>query len=421
MTVRLAIRIVCGLTGRPEQPLRLPIRMDRPSRMVVKVGTELLTRGGSALDHEAMAGLARQVAALREHGHEVLLVSSGAIAAGRARLPLDRGATARRHGIPAKQMLAAIGQHLLMQHYDQLFADHGITVAQALLTKADLSDRQGYLNARNTLLGLLEHGVLPVINENDVVRVEEIRVGANDRLYGENDTLSAMVANLVDAQMLVNLTNVGGLYTADPRTHPEAQLIREVPRITRAIEALAGGAGTSQGTGGMRTKIDAAKLATASGIAVVIAPGTTPEVLTRLAAGESIGTRFQAMANRRESRQRWILSALTSHAAVQVDAGAAEAIASRGRSLLAAGVRGVVGRWGRGDPILVLDPDGERIACGLANYAASDVEQIKGQHSQGIASALGYAYGHEVIHRNNLVVLAGAAAETPAPTGSGSD
>jgi glutamate 5-kinase len=215
-----------------------------------------------------------------------------------------------------------------------------------------------------------------------------------------------MVANLVDAQLLVNLTNIGGLFTADPRIVADAQLIAEVPRITRAVEAIGGGAGTSQGTGGMRTKIEAAKLATASGIAVVIAPGAEPNGLVRIAAGEPIGTRFLPSASRREARQRWILSALTSNAAVEVDAGAAEAICERGRSLLAAGVRAVVGRWGRGDPILVVGPDGERIACGLANYAAGDVEQIKGRHSQGIAGTLGYAYGQEVIHRNNLVVLA---------------
>jgi glutamate 5-kinase len=375
--------------------------MEQRGRMVVKVGTSVLTRGGENLDVEAMADLVRQIAALRSKGHEVLLVSSGAIATGRARLPLDRS----RRDIPAKQMLAAIGQHLLMQVYDQLFAPYGIHVAQALLTKADLRDRQGYLNARNTLLGLIEHGVLPIINENDVVAVEEIRVGENDRLFGENDSLAAMVANLVDAQLLVNLTNIGGLFTADPRAIPDAQLIPEVPRITREIEALGGGAGTTQGTGGMRTKIEAAKLATASGIGVVIAPGAEPDVLVRLAAGEQIGTRFRPAVSRRESRQRWILSAMTSRAAVQVDDGAAEAIRHRGRSLLAAGVRAVVGRWGRGDPILVLDPAGDPIACGLANYAAPDVEQIKGQHSQGIAATLGYAYGREIIHRNNLVLL----------------
>jgi glutamate 5-kinase len=315
-------------------------------------------------------------------------------------------------------MLAAIGQHRLMQTYDALFGAHDVTVAQTLLTKADLRDRQGYLNARNTLIGLVQHDVLPIVNENDVVAVDEIHVGEDNRLFGDNDNLAAMVANLVDAHLMVNLTNTGGLYTTDPRRDPQATLISEVARIDREVEELAGGAGTDQGTGGMRTKIEAAKLATASGIAVVIAPGTEPDVLVRLAAGEPIGTRFQPAAAHRESRQRWILSALTTRAAVQVDAGAAEAIRTRGRSLLAAGVRATHGRFGRGDPVAVLDPNGERIACGLVNYSAPDIEQIKGQHSEQIAGRLGYAYGQEVIHRNNLVVL-GDLASGPAPAASG--
>ncbi|MGH2371000.1 MAG: glutamate 5-kinase, partial [Chloroflexota bacterium] len=256
--------------------------MEQRGRLVVKVGTGVLTGDGAHLDRQRMGDLARQIAVLRAEGQEVLLVSSGAIAAEHARLPLDRA----RRDIPAKQMLAAIGQHLLMQTYDRLFARHDILVAQALLTKGDLRDRQGYLNARNTLIGLLEHGVLPIINENDVVAVDEIRLGSasgahsaddeadgpeRDRLFGENDNLAAMVANLVEAQLLVNLTNTGGLYTSDPRRDPSARLIPEVARINRCIEALAGGAGTHQGTGGMQTKIEAAKLATASGISVVIA------------------------------------------------------------------------------------------------------------------------------------------------------
>jgi glutamate 5-kinase len=375
--------------------------MDRRRRLVVKVGTEVLTGGGAQLDLARMKNLARQIAQLRDEGHQLLLVSSGAVAAGQARVPLDRS----RRDIPAKQILAAIGQHRLMQTYDRIFAAHRTIVAQTLLTKTDLRDRQGYLNARNTLLGLVEHGVLPIVNENDVVAVDEIRVGENDRLFGENDNLAAMVANLVDAQLLINLTSAGGLYTADPRRDPSATLVPEVARVNRAIEALAGGAGTEQGTGGMRKKIEAAKLATASGITVVIAPGAEPDVLLRLAAGEPIGTRFLPNATRRESRQRWMLSALTSRAAVLVDAGAAEAIRHNGRSLLAAGVHAVQGRFGRGDPIAIIGPDGERLACGLANYAAADVEQIKGLHSDAIAPALGYAFGAEVVHRNNLVLL----------------
>lgn len=383
--------------------------MEKPGRLVVKVGTGVLTGGAQSLDLDRMRDLTRQIAALRRARHEVLLVTSGAIAVGQERLPLDRS----RRDVPAKQMLAAVGQHRLMQTWDALFASHDVIVAQTLLTKADLRDRQGYLNARNTLIGLVEHRVLPIINENDVVAVDEIHVDAENRLFNDNDNLAAMVANLVDAQLLVNLTNTGGLYTADPRHDPSATLMAEVQRITRAVEGLAGGAGTDQGTGGMRTKIEAAKLATASGIAAVIAPGTEPDVLLRLVAGEAIGTRFKPVVSRRESRQRWILSALTTRAAVEVDAGAAEAIRIRGRSLLAAGVCSAQGRFGRGDPIAVIDPDGERIACGLANYSALDVEQIKGGHSQHISSRLGYAYGQEVIHRNNLVVLSGTEDSAP--------
>jgi glutamate 5-kinase len=387
--------------------------MEKRGRLVVKVGTGVLTAEGAHLDLERMGDLARQIATVRAAGQQVLLVSSGAIAAGRARLPLDRKAG----DIPTRQMLAAIGQHLLMQTYDQLFSRHGITVAQTLLTRWDLRDRQGYLNARTTLIGLVERGVLPIINENDVVRVEELSIGrgrsagpdaaavADDRLFGDNDNLAAMVANLVDAQLLINLTNTGGVYTSDPRRDPEARLIPEVARINRCIEQLAGGAGTTQGTGGMRTKIESAKLATASGIAVVIAPGAEPDVLPRLAAGEAIGTRFRPAVSRREARKRWILSAIARRAAAHVDAGAAEAIGHHGRSLLAAGVRAVSGRFRRGDPVGVVGPDGERLACGLVSYDARDIDRIKGLHSEGIAEILGHSYGEEVIHRNNLVLL----------------
>ncbi|GDX69738.1 glutamate 5-kinase [Chloroflexota bacterium] len=375
---------------------------QRLARIVVKIGTGILTGGARTLDHARMADVARQIVEVRQSGVEVLLVSSGAIAAGRAHLALDGS----RRDIPAKQMLAAIGQHRLMNVWDRIFADLGVTVAQTLLTKGNLRSRPGYLNTRNTLLGLVEVGVLPIINENDVVASDEIRVDGDNSLFGDNDNLAAMVANLADAQLLLNLTNTGGLYTADPRTDPDARLVPEVLRITRSIEALAGGAGTDQGTGGMRTKIESARLATASGVDVVIAPGMEPDVLVRLVAGEAIGTRFRASNAHQESRQRWILSALTRRAAVHVDHGAADALRRRGRSLLAAGVLRVDGRFGRGDPLSVIDPDGDRIACGLANYASSDVARIKGMHSATIADALGYAFGEEVIHRNNLVLVA---------------
>lgn len=367
----------------------------RYRRIVAKFGTAILTGGSADLDRARMADLVRQVIELRRLGADVLVVTSGAIAAGRARL----GEAPVRRDIPYKQVLAAIGQIALMQCYDELFRQHGILVGQALLTRADLSMRQGYLNARNTLLALLEHGIVPVINENDAVAVEEIK-------FGDNDNLSAMVANAVDADALMMLTDTGGLYTADPRRDPSATLIPVVYSIDRQIERLAGGAGTVLGTGGMRTKIDAAKLATASGVDVLIVPGHAPDVLVRAACGESIGTRFVAAAGQRAGRQRWILSALAGRGRIVVDDGAARALLRFGRSLLAAGVVAVEGRFRRGDPVTVVTQDGMRIACGLVNYAAADLEAIKGRHSDEIEAILGFAYGDEVIHRNNLVLLA---------------
>jgi len=295
-------------------------------------------------------------------------------------------------------VLAAVGQSVLMHLYDTLFAERNIVVAQALLTRDDLRHRVGYLNARNTLLALLAHRVLPIINENDVVAVEELRIG-------DNDTLSAMVAGAVDADVLVLLTDTGGLYTADPRRDPDAALLPLVERIDRGIEALAGGAGTAQGSGGMRTKVQAARLAAAAGIETIIGPGTAPDVVLRVLTGERLGTRFLAAASRQQARRRWILSALGHGAAVQVDEGAAAALLRRGRSLLPAGVRAVSGRFRRGDPVSVLDPAGRQIACGLSNYSSEDVARIQGCHSEQIEGLLGYAYGDEVIHRDNLVLL----------------
>jgi glutamate 5-kinase len=349
-----------------------------------------------------MGDIARQIVEVRRRGTEVILVSSGAIAAGRERIDLH----GTRRDLPAKQMLAALGQHRLMALWDRLFAVHRVPVAQILLTKGDLRGRSGYLNARNTLLGLVEAGVVPIVNENDVVATDEIHVDGDNQLFGDNDNLSAMVANLADATLLINLTSTGGLYTADPRRNPDARLVPHVSRITRAVAALAGGA-ANQGTGGMRTKIEAARVATASGIGMVIAPGSERDVLVRVVAGESIGTRFVASTAHREARQRWFLSALTRRAAVQVDAGAADALLRGGRSLLAAGVVNVEGRFGRGDPLSVHDPSGDPIACGLANYASSDLLRIQGMQSAAILQALGHAYGDEVIHRNNLVLVEG--------------
>jgi glutamate 5-kinase len=288
-----------------------------------------------------------------------------------------------------------------MYVYEQLFSQHDITVAQALLTKADLSDRAGYLNARNTLLALLELGVICIVNENDVVAVDEIQ----EAKFGDNDNLSAMVANLVDADLLLVLTDVGGLYTADPNRELDARLIPEVRKIDAKIERLAAGASSKFGTGGMITKIEAAKLATSSGVTVIIADGKEPDVIGRIAGGEAIGTRFLPVKSKLESRERWMLSGLSTKGKLVVDSGAVLALKKQKRSLLAAGIKEVEGRFKRGDIVNIYDAEGSCLGCGITNYSSSDIEEIKGAHSKKIVSLLGYDYGSEVVHRNNLVVL----------------
>ncbi len=366
-------------------------------RIVVKLGTNLLTGGTGHLDYDIMSKLVDQVAQLHRQGLELLIVSSGAIAAGRHKL----GLTKELRGIPYRQVLASVGQSRLMQAYEQLFNQHGITVAQALLTKADLADRAGYLNARNTLLALLELGVLCIVNENDVVAVDEIQ----EAKFGDNDNLSAMVANLVDADFLIMLTDTAGLYTADPQQSPNARLIPQVETIDAEIERLAADTPSRIGTGGMATKIEAAKLATASGITVVIADGRQPDILLRLAAGEAIGTRFLPTSSKLESRKRWMLSGLSTRGKLIVDAGAAMALKKQKRSLLAAGIKQVDGEFQRGDIVNIYDPEGARLGCGTTNYNSADIEAIKGAHSGQIVSLLGYDYGAEVVHRNNLVIF----------------
>jgi glutamate 5-kinase len=288
-----------------------------------------------------------------------------------------------------------------MNAYEQLFNWHDITIAQALLTKADLVDRAGYLNARNTLLALMELRVIGIVNENDVVAIDEIQ----EDKFGDNDSLSAMVANLIDADLLMLLTDTAGLYTAAPYQDPSARLIQRVDRIDAAVERLAGQAGSQQGVGGMVTKIEASKLATTSGVAVVIADGHEPDVIMRLAAGEAIGTFFPPTTNKLESRKRWMLGGLCSRGKLIVDAGAAIALKDQSKSLLPAGIREVEGDFQRGDKLDILDPQGNPLGCGISNYCSGDIKIIKGVHSHRIAEKLGYEYGAEVIHRDNLVVL----------------
>ena len=366
-------------------------------RIVTKLGTNLLTGSTGQLDHDIMSKLVTQVAQLHRQGLELLIVSSGAIAAGRHKL----GLTKELKGIPYKQVLASVGQSRLMQAYEQLLNQHGITVAQALLTKADLADRAGYLNTRNTLLALLELGVLCIVNENDVVAVDEIQ----ESKFGDNDNLSAMVANLVDADLLIMLTDTAGLFTADPQQSPDARLIPQVEVIDAEIEHLAADTPSRMGTGGMATKIEAAKLATASGITVVIANGNETDVILRLAAGEAIGTRFLPTSSKLESRKRWMLSGLSTRGKLIVDAGAALALKKQKRSLLAAGIKSVEGEFQRGDIVDIYDTGGSRLGCGITNYSSADINVIKGAHSGQIATLLGYDYGAEVVHRNNLVIL----------------
>ena len=362
-------------------------------RLVVKIGTNTLTGGGDALSRGQMLAVARQVSQLVRDGHQVALVSSGAIVAGRQALNVSRNGK----NIPFKQVLAAVGQAKLMQAWDQLFAADDTIVAQTLLTRADLADRQGYLNARNTLLALLDRKVVPIINENDVVATDEIKIG-------DNDNLSALVANLIDADLLVLLTDQEGLFTADPRRHSSATLIAEVPVISDEIVALASGAGTVRGIGGMATKVQAARLATESGVTVLVAGGTTDNVLVRAVKGEAVGTRFPSNRSRLESRKRWILSGLAGKSAAHIDGGAVTAL-KKGRSLLPAGVVQVKGPFDRGDSVNIVGPEGKTVACGVANYSAADLVRIKGCRSAEIAQILGYHLGDEVIHRNNVVML----------------
>jgi glutamate 5-kinase len=378
---------------------RPPASRRAYQRIVAKLGTGLLTGGGGQLDTAVMAALAGQIAALHSRGAEVVVVSSGAIAAGRQRLGVAKGE--QRKDMPFRQVLASVGQSHLMQTYDQLFRAHDIVIAQTLLTRRDLADRVGYLNARNTLLALLELRALPIVNENDVVAVDEIA----DSHFGDNDNLSALVANLIDADLLVLLTDTGGLHTADPRRDPAAQLIARVERITPEIERLAGGTETGHGVGGMITKLQAAKLATAGGTDVVIAYGREPDVLERLARGEELGTLFPATGDRVESRKRWMLAGLSARGKIIVDAGAANALTSQGKSLLPAGVHEVAGPFARGDAVSIYDEGGRRLAVGITNYGDEDAAAIRGLRSDRIEETLGHEYGAELVHRNNLVVL----------------
>ena len=364
-------------------------------RIVVKIGTSSLTNSTNHIAPPFLIELARQTAQLQSSGHQVVLVSSGAIAAGREKLNFPQ----LPKNMPAKQMLAAVGQLRLMSLYEQVFGLYGMLVGQVLLTRADLSDRRRYLNARNTLVALMMHNIIAIINENDTVATEEIRVG-------DNDNLSALVANLIDADILILLTDQEGLFTSDPRSNPSAELVRTVSEdeIPQALWQAAGGSKTSLGTGGMTTKLQAADLARHSGTACIIASGKEPDVLLRLANAEKIGTYFPAKATAIESRKRYIMSARRAPGQLSVDAGAAQAL-QRGSSLLPIGMTRVSGKFERGDTVRIMDESGRELARGISNYASRDLLQITQRRSEEIETILGYNYGDEVIHRNDLVLL----------------
>lgn len=370
-------------------------------RVVVKAGSSLLTHGGEHIDDGVINSLVAQIAELHSRGVELILVSSGAIAAGRTEIDVPRTGL----DVPLKQVLAAVGQGLLLHRYERAFETHGIRVAQALLTRGDLDARLGYLNVRNTLLKLIELRVVPIINENDVVNVDRLA----GRSIGDNDTLSALVANLVDADLLVMLGEMEGLHTGDPHIDPDAELVRSVECIDEDVMALGGESfsadGVARGFGGMNAKLRAARLVTASGTAAIMASGLEPNVLMRLAGGERLGTHFSATGSRLESRKRWMLSGIGSKGEVVVDRGAADALSRRNRSLLPAGVTSVRGNFARGDVVFIADPSGRRIATGICNYNSQEVDRLKGIRSSRIVEVLGHEFGEEIVHRSNLVKL----------------
>ncbi len=362
-------------------------------RIVLKLGTSVLTKGTPNLNRQRMLELAQQVAGLHEAGYEVIVVSSGAQTAGRSQLNFpDLGKS-----VPAKQMLSAVGQSHLMRIYQDLFDLFEITAAQILLTRDDLSHRIRYLNARDTLDTLIEQRIIPIVNENDTIATEEIRVG-------DNDNLSALVASVVDADLLIILTDQPGIFTDDPRKNPNAALIRTISQVSDELFELAGGAGSAIGTGGMVTKIQAAQIASRSGIETIIASGSEVDVIKRLVAGERLGTRIQAAKDRSESRKRWLLTD-RSQGSVVVDAGAAQVLLRGGASLLPVGIREVRGEFERGATLAVLTPEGQAIAQGMSNYRSEDLRQICGRKSSDIVDILGYSYGDAALHRNNLALL----------------
>lgn len=362
-------------------------------RVVVKVGTSSVNHPNGKPNLSQIESLVRQLVDLYNQGREVLLVTSGAVGAGVGKL----GLKGRPKTIPEKQAAAAVGQGVLMHIYEKIFAEYGVSVGQVLLTREDFSDRRRFLNARNALCTLLRFDVIPVINENDTVAVDEIKLG-------DNDNLSALVAGLVDADILFLLSDVDGLYTADPRKDSTARLIDDVYEITPDIEALAGEAGSCMGTGGMATKLQAARIAMHSGVVTVIAEAGKKDVLRRVISGERDRTVFWPLDNKLQNKKQWIAYSSTVHGKIFVDQGAARALSGRGKSLLPSGVIGVEGVFELGNTVSIIGPDGMELARGLVSYSSGEIEKIKGAQTGDIARLLGYKDYDEVVHRNNMVM-----------------
>lgn len=369
--------------------------LQQAKRVVVKVGSSSITypngkRNFSAIDH-----LARELSDLQNQGKQMILVSSGAVAVGVDRM----GLPAKPTTIPGKQACAAVGQGVLMHTYEKLFAEYGQVVAQVLLTKTEAIDRTRYTNARNTFMELLKQSVIPIVNENDVVALEELKIG-------DNDNMSSLVAGIVDADLVILLSDIDGLYTANPRTNPDATLVPLVTEITPEIEASAGGVGSSVGTGGMLTKLQAAKAATNSGIHLVICDSQEPNAVSRILAGEEIGTLFLSRENRLQFRKRWLAFGADIKGSIVVDNGCTKAIHKAGGcSILPAGITAVVGSFEPGSTISVVEQNGHELARGLTHYSSQELDLIKGCKTSEIESKLGHKHYDEVIHRDDLVIL----------------
>lgn len=369
--------------------------LKNAKRIVVKVGTSTITYSNGKRNFSQIDRLARELSDLQNQGKEMILVTSGAVAVGVDRLGLPQ----KPDTIPGKQAAAAVGQGVLMHTYEKFFADYGQVVAQVLLTKTESIDRHRYTNSRNTFMELLKQGVIPIVNENDVVALDELKIG-------DNDNMSALVAGIVDADLVIILSDIDGLYTANPQTNPDAELVSLVTEITPEIEASAGGVGSARGTGGMETKIQAAKAATSSGINLVIASGTEKNAIPRIVNGENIGTLFVSRENRLQFRKRWLAFGARIQGSVVVDAGCAEAIHKAGGcSILPAGVVAVEGCFEPGSTISVKDGDGHELARGLSHYSSEELEKIKGCKSCDIEDIIGHKNYDEIIHRDDLVIL----------------